>query len=101
MSARIYQPSKTAMSSGQAKTRKWVLEFSAETARRKDPLTGWHGIDETQTQVKLTFDTLGEAEAFAAAQGLAVRVEKPLQKRRATKAYADNFRHDRYGPWSH
>jgi hypothetical protein len=51
--------------------------------------------------VKLTFDTLGEAEAYAAAQGLAVRVEKPLQKRRAAKAYADNFRHDRYGPWSH
>ena len=57
------------MSSGQAKTRKWVLEFSAGNGTRKDPLTGWHGIDETQTQVKLTFDTLGEAEAYAAAQG--------------------------------
>lgn len=49
MSARIYQPAKTAMSSGTAKTEKWVLEFIPARPRVKDPLTGWNGVDETQT----------------------------------------------------
>jgi hypothetical protein len=101
MSARIYQPAKTAMSSGSAKTRHWMLEYSAEKPRRKDPLTGWNSIDETQTQVRLKFDTLEEAQAYAAAKGIAARVDQPREKKRVKKAYADNFKHDRVGPWSH
>jgi hypothetical protein len=101
MSARIYQPAKTAMSSGAAKTKRWVLEFSAEKPRRKDPLTGWNSIDETQTQVRLTFDTLEEAQSYAAAKGIAARVDQARQKKRTYKSYSDNFKHDRVGPWSH
>ncbi len=41
MRARIYQPARTAMSSGTAKTRVWLLEFSPAEARRVDPLMGW------------------------------------------------------------
>ena len=31
--ARIYRPAKTAMQSGRAKTRKWVLEYEPATPR--------------------------------------------------------------------
>ena len=44
MSAKIYQPGKTAMQSGMAKTKNWILEFDAETARSKDPLMGWNSV---------------------------------------------------------
>ena len=40
MRARIYKPSKTAMSSGLAKTKSWVLEFIQETTSEIDPLMG-------------------------------------------------------------
>ena len=51
MSARIYQPAKTAMSSGMANTRQWVLEFAAAGARGKDAFTGWNSIEGTANQV--------------------------------------------------
>jgi len=57
MRARIYQPAKTAMSSGTAKTRKWVLEFAPASARSVDPLMGWTTSGDTQSQVRLTFDS--------------------------------------------
>ena len=41
MRARIYQPAKTAMQSGTAKTTTWVLEFAPASAREVDPLMGW------------------------------------------------------------
>jgi len=33
MFARIYRPTRTAMQSGQAKTRQWVLEYEPEAPR--------------------------------------------------------------------
>ena len=95
MKARIYQPAKSAMSSGTAKTHYWVLEFAAEGARRKDAFTGWNSIDGTANQVKLKFDTLEEAQAYAAAQGLAARVDRPHKRKRLATTYSDNFRYER------
>ena len=40
MAARIYQPTKTAMQSGQANMRFWVMEFEPEVAKKIDHLTG-------------------------------------------------------------
>ena len=70
MSARIYQPSKTAMSSGVAKTKEWVLEFAASKPRRKDPLTGWNSADETQTQVRLNSIRLRRRKPMPPAKAL-------------------------------
>ena len=36
--ARILRPAKTAMSSGTARTKRWILEFEQATPRRADPL---------------------------------------------------------------
>ena len=41
MRARIYRPARNAMTSGMAKTRKWVLEYAPASAREVDPLMGW------------------------------------------------------------
>ncbi len=55
MRARIYKPSKTAMSSGLAKTKSWILEFMPESTSEIDPLMGWTSSGDTQSQVTLTF----------------------------------------------
>ncbi len=69
MRARIYQPAKTAMQSGSAKTHHWVLEYAPATAREVDPLMGWTSSTDTQTQVKLRFDSREAALAYAASKG--------------------------------
>jgi hypothetical protein len=93
--ARIYRPAKTAMQSGRAKTRKWVLDYEQATPRRPDPLMGWTSAADTLNQVQLRFDTLDEAIAFAGKHGLQYAVIEPHERSLKAKAYADNFRYDR------
>lgn len=103
MTARIYQPAKNAMTSGQAKTRKWILDFVPDTARSVDPLMGWTSSADTQAQVKLTFDTKEEALAYAKAHGIDAIVTRP--KKRAPNVrpggYGENFATNRRGAWTH
>ena len=101
MFARIYRPSKTAMQSGQAKTKHWVLDFVPEQAKRPDPLMGWASTGDTRRQVRLSFDTREEAVAYAKKHGIAFRVRDDESPTRRIKAYADNFAYDRKEPWSH
>ncbi|WP_375261818.1 ETC complex I subunit [Palleronia sp.] len=103
MTARIYQPTKTAMSSGMAKTREWVLEFTADTPKRIEPLMGWTSSHDTQAQVSLRFPTKEEALDYAEAHGIDVIVTLP-KKRRAnvrTGGYGENFATSRRGAWTH
>jgi hypothetical protein len=93
--ARIYRPSKTAMQSGRAKTRKWLLEYAPATRRDPDPLMGWSSALDTLNQVQLRFDTLDEAVAFAGRHGLEYTLIEPHARTPKTKSYADNFRYDR------
>ncbi len=101
MLAKIYQPSKTAMQSGRAKTKKWVLEFEAESARRIDPLMGWTSSSDMAGQVHLTFDTLEAAVAYAESRKIPYQVMKPSTRQPQSKAYADNFSYSRRHPWTH
>ena len=102
MHARIFQPSKTAMQSGKAKTAKWVLEFEAEAAREVDPLMGWtSGRDMAANQVRLTFDTREAAVAYARQKNIPFEVIEPRQKTPSPKAYSDNFAFRRRSPWTH
>jgi hypothetical protein len=94
-SARILRPAKTAMSSGTARTKRWILEFEQATPRRADPLMGWISAEDTLNQVRLSFDTLEEAQAFAQKLGLDYSIEEPNTRTLKPKAYADNFRADR------
>jgi hypothetical protein len=93
--ARIYQPAKTAMQSGRALTRKWVLEYLPATARRPEPLMGWTSAEDTLNEVRLHFDTLDEARAFAEREGIDYTIIAPQRAVATPKSYADNFRYDR------
>lgn len=95
MEARIYRPTKTAMQSGRAKSRRWVLEYERRARRTVDRLMGWTGCADTTQQVRLGFATRDDAVAFAERNALAYRIEEPREPRARLKAYADNFRPDR------
>lgn len=103
MRARIYQPARTAMSSGTAKTRHWVLDFTASEARSVDPLMGWTSSSDTQSQVRLTFDTKEEALEYAAGKGLDVTVQDPKKRKMNIRqgGYGENFATNRRGAWTH
>ncbi|MBK18419.1 MAG: ETC complex I subunit [Rhodospirillaceae bacterium] len=101
--ARIYKPAKTAMQSGKAKTKKWILEFEPSAAKRPDKLMGWVGSkDMAGDQVKLRFAEKAQAIAFADRCGIEYRVQDPAERDISPKSYADNFRPDRVtGNWTH
>ncbi len=64
MTARIYKPAKTAMQSGNAKTKEWVLDFEPEQPREIEPLMGWTSSGDMRPQVQLRFDSAEEAIAY-------------------------------------
>jgi hypothetical protein len=90
--ARIYQTSKNAMQSGTARAGEWVLAFESASPRRPDPLTGWTGGSDTQTQVVLQFDTLDAAKAYADKHGIHYHVVPPAERKLRLQSYADNFK---------
>ena len=65
MKARIFKPSKNAMQSGTRRSKKWNFEYAPERARSLDPLMGWTGSSDMNSQIRLTFDTKEEAVAYA------------------------------------
>jgi hypothetical protein len=101
MRARIYQPPRNAMQSGRAGTAHWVLEFEPSGPRVADPLMGWIGSGDTQSQIRLTFATQQEAVAYAEKRGVPYDLELPQHRQVTPKAYADNFRYGRKENWTH
>ncbi len=103
MRARIFQPARTAMQSGTAKTQGWVLEFAPASAREVDPLMGWTSSDDTQAQVRLRFDSREAAEAYATDRDIAFDVMEPKARKPILRprGYGENFATDRKGAWTH
>tara|TARA_B100001057_G_scaffold462508_1_gene515546 strand:- start:70 stop:381 length:312 start_codon:yes stop_codon:yes gene_type:complete len=103
MQARIYRPARTAMSSGSAKTRGWVLEFAPSSARHVDPLMGWTSSDDTQSQVKLHFDSKEAALNYAKDRGIEAIVSEPKERKVniRQRGYGENFATDRKVVWTH
>lgn len=91
------------MSSGQALTKFWVLEYFPETSREVDPLMGWTSSDDTQPQVRLRFETKEAALDYARHHNIDADVLEPktrLQNVRM-RGYAENFATDRRSVWTH
>ncbi len=101
MLARIYKPAKSAMQSGMAKTKDWVLVFEPASARYPDPLMGWTTTTDMSGEVRLSFESESEAVAYAQKHGIPFQVTEPRPRKRIIKAYADNFASDRRLPWTH
>lgn len=91
MAARIFQRAKSSMQSGRARAGEWILEFEPAEAKRPDPLTGWAGSGDTRDQIRLVFDTLAAARAYADANGIEARVVPASASTLKLKTYADNF----------
>ena len=103
MTARIYRPAKSAMSSGTAKTRKWVLEFVSDTAREVDPLMGWTSSEDTQAQVRMRFASKEAALEYAREHGIDATVTEPKVRKPNVRpgGYGENFATNRRGAWTH
>lgn len=103
MLAKIYQPARSAMTSGQAKTHHWVLEYMPETPRQIDPLMGWTSSADMRGQVQMSFATKEAAVDYARRHGIPHQVIEP-QKRRFNirpRGYGGNFATNRRMPWTH
>lgn len=101
MTARIYKPARTAMQSGAAKTKDWLLDFEPEEPRVVEPLMGWTSSGDMRAQVRLRFETKEEAIAYCEREGIAYQVSEPKEPERRNIAYADNFAFKRRDGWTH
>ncbi len=91
MKAVIYRPAKTAMQSGHGNSRKWVLEFDQESARRIEPLMGWTSSGDMRQQLRLSFDERIAAIDFCRKHDIPFEIRADHVRRPATKSYAENF----------
>lgn len=89
------------MTSGQARMNGWIIEFSADSPRPVDPLMGWTGQTDTQSQVRMKFASKEAAIDYAERNGLAYLLEEPEKRRHRPRGYGDNFATARRVPWSH
>src|SRR5205823_3763869 len=72
----IYKPAKSAMTSGRAGARRWLLEFEPQSPPFIEPLMGWTGSTDPLQQVRLTFPSREAAVAYAQRQGVDYEVRK-------------------------
>ena len=101
MTARIYKPARTAMQSGAAKAREWVLDYEPEQPRTIDPLMGWTSSADMKQEVRLSFDTKEEAVAYCERHGIPYQVFETPPSVRARISYSDNFAYPRREAWTH
>jgi hypothetical protein len=101
MTARIYRPAKTAMQSGTARAKDWLLDFEPETPRAVEPLMGWTSTADMHQQVRLRFPTREEAVAYCERHGIAYQLFENTPTERRTMSYSDNFSFKRRGAWTH
>jgi hypothetical protein len=88
--AKIYQPTKTAMQSGKARTKFWILEFNKSNSN-KDFVMGWTSSSNTDEQIKLKFETQEQAITYAKENNIQFDLTTNKKNKLIIKAYADNF----------
>ena len=101
MAARIYKPSKTAMQSGFANAKAWVLDFEPELPRQVEPLMGWTSSGDMRQQLSLRFGSKEQAVAYCERHGMAYQVFETAPLKRRAISYADNFSFKRRDAWTH
>jgi hypothetical protein len=99
--ARIYKPAKTAMQSGTAKTKDWVLDYEPSEPRDIEPLMGWTSSGDMRQQLRLSFETKEEAVAYCERHGIPYELSEAKERVRRGISYSDNFSYARRTPWTH
>ena len=92
MVARIYKPAKTAMQSGTAKTKDWVLDYEPEQPRAVEPLMGWTSSGDMRQQLTLRFESKDEAIAYCERNGIPYQLAEPKAPARRTHFLFGQFR---------
>ena len=90
--ARISQLERRATQSGKANAGLWQLEFERQEPLRPDPLTGWNGSSDTNTQIRMTFQSKEAAIDYCDRNGLTYHRSPARPVRLKIQAYADNVR---------
>ena len=103
MQIRIYKPSKTSMQSGNAKTKKWRLEYEKSAKKFIDPTMGWVGTEDAQGLLLIDFETKESAIKYAESLGLPYKVEDPKHRKHIIRkgGYGENFSFNRKKAWTH
>jgi hypothetical protein len=101
MIARIYKPARTAMQSGTANTKEWVLDYEPDEPRTVEPLMGWTSSGDMMQEVHLSFDTREDAIAYCERHGIAHQVFETKPPVRQRISYSDNFAYPRREAWTH
>jgi NADH dehydrogenase len=87
----IYQPAKSAMQSGIAKTNHWLLKVLPTESKSIDPTMGWVTSNDTHTQVIMKFNSKDAAVKHAETMRLSYEVLEPNHPHVKPKSYASNF----------
>ena len=93
MDVRIYRPAKSAMQSGRAKAQSWTMEYELKTQRQPEELMGWTSSGDTLNQVRLNFNTLEDAVAYADKKGWGYTVQPEQDRIVRPRNYVDNFKY--------
>ena len=101
MTIKIYKPSKTAMQSGHGKTKKWLAEYISDKETMKDNLMGWNSSEDTNSQIKLYFETKEKAIEWSKNNNFQYFVEEPKVRKVKIKSYSSNFDTNRKESWTH
>ena len=89
---RIYKPAKTAMQSGRGHhTEHWILEGISQSSKTPEHLMGWTSAEDTQDQIRLTFDSLQTAVAFAEERGWTYDSAQTHDRTVRPQSYMNNF----------
>ena len=88
--AKIYIPTKTAMQSGRAKQKKWILEFESKDTQINH-LMGWESSTDTLGEIVLKFPSKEKAVEYAEKNRISYKIIEPKKKEFVIKSYADNF----------
>lgn len=89
---KIFQPSKSAMQSGQSNTNKWIVEYKNIENKILSSKFCWDSSSDTKNQIKLYFDSLEKAIKYAKKNKISYEIVKPNTTKKNIKNYADNFR---------
>ena len=81
MTARIYKPARTAMQSGTAKTKEWVLDYEPEQPRMVEPLMGWTSSGDMKQECGCSSTPRKRRSPIASARAFPTRCSKRSRRR--------------------
>lgn len=93
MKVKIYKPTRNAMQSGLARTKKWMVEpVEVKNSHQLDTVMGWVSTNDVRlSELEFSFDTKEAAIEFAKNNKFEYEVKEPLKPTLKKKSYAENF----------